>query len=419
MGKPLNHTRYAVWNKYAASAANLTGKRLVSCEAMTNLAGVFRASLEDVKQAGDLNFMTGVTHSVLHGYSYSPPEAGFPGWVRYGTFFNEKNTWWPCFPRWAAYHARIAAVLQATAARTQVAILGPTADVWSMHGLNRRSFVATPWYLHELWQAINQNGSTADYVSESVVQRTHFPHGKLCFGPAAYDLLIVAEAERLEPATADVLAKYAQAGGRIAFVGRAPSKAASLADAERQDRRVQAATHLALTVDAKRVAIVPPPDRSVRDKPDQDRDNLLAWSGKLLRRFAVEPDVIFDPPDRRLFQIQHRDGERHVFFLANLDDRRTLSCTGHFRTGGKTPWLWEPETGSRQHLSFRPAAQRAAYPAGAIPVDAAGLRAGYARQAGAAADCAAARLRRRERPVADRVQADGRQAVRAQYGTTG
>ncbi|MDR1957924.1 MAG: hypothetical protein LBQ54_02575 [Planctomycetaceae bacterium] len=31
----------------------------------------------------------------------------FPGWVRYGTFFNENNTWWKYFKDWAAYKSRL------------------------------------------------------------------------------------------------------------------------------------------------------------------------------------------------------------------------------------------------------------------------------------------------------------------------
>ena len=92
---PLDGIRYPVWNKYAASGAHLMGRSLVGSEAMTNTQGVFRATLEYIKQATDLSIITGINHFVLHGFNYSPPEAGFPGWVRYGTYFSEQNPWWP------------------------------------------------------------------------------------------------------------------------------------------------------------------------------------------------------------------------------------------------------------------------------------------------------------------------------------
>ena len=65
----------------------------MSSEAMTNIQGVFSATLAAVKKNDDFNFISGINHSVLHGYNYSPPEAGFPGWVRFGAYFSDQNTW--------------------------------------------------------------------------------------------------------------------------------------------------------------------------------------------------------------------------------------------------------------------------------------------------------------------------------------
>lgn len=88
---------YTMINKFVSSSAHLAGKRLISCEEMTNTDDPFHASLERIKVAGDQSLLSGVTQSVLHGFNYSPPEAPFPGWVRYGTYFSERNTWWPYF----------------------------------------------------------------------------------------------------------------------------------------------------------------------------------------------------------------------------------------------------------------------------------------------------------------------------------
>jgi hypothetical protein len=94
----INGIRYAIWNKYASSGGHLAGSKIISSEAMTNTSGVFKASLKYMKQAADLNFAAGINHLVLHGFNYSPPGAGFPGWVQYGTYFNENNTWLPFLP---------------------------------------------------------------------------------------------------------------------------------------------------------------------------------------------------------------------------------------------------------------------------------------------------------------------------------
>jgi len=87
---------------------------------MTNTRGVFKATLSMIKKNDDFNFITGVNHSVLHGFNYSPPEAGFPGWLRYGAYFSEQNTWWPYFRKWADYNARLSSVFQHSDAVTEV-----------------------------------------------------------------------------------------------------------------------------------------------------------------------------------------------------------------------------------------------------------------------------------------------------------
>ena len=66
-------------NKYVSSAAHLSGKKLVSCEEVTNGSNVFNTTLERVKITGDQSNTSGVTHSILHGFNYSPPEVPFPG----------------------------------------------------------------------------------------------------------------------------------------------------------------------------------------------------------------------------------------------------------------------------------------------------------------------------------------------------
>ncbi|NJO02648.1 MAG: hypothetical protein HC880_14040 [Bacteroidia bacterium] len=125
---------YMIWNLYAAAGGHLKGRNIISCEAMTNTKGVFKMSLEQVKQADDMNFITGINHSILHGYNYSPLEAGFPGWIRFGAYFSEQNTWWPYFKHWADYNARLSYVFQNSQPQKSIAILGPASDLWSTVG---------------------------------------------------------------------------------------------------------------------------------------------------------------------------------------------------------------------------------------------------------------------------------------------
>lgn len=334
---PQDGIRYAVWNKHASSGAHLAGRRLVGCEAMTNLHGVFQATLEYIKQAGDLNLMCGVNHSILHGYNYSPPEAGFPGWIRYGTYFNEQNPWWPHFREWADYNARLCSVLQSSQPRAEVAILGPTADVWQRSGVERQGFIHSPPYLHLLWQAIQQNGCTADYVDEAVLREASFAGGKLRYGPMAYDLLLVTGVHALEPEAAGAVAAYAKGGGRIAFVGHTPDASPGWKDREQNDAVVRAAMSTALEAGDERVAIL--------DAPDEGE--LLEWVDDVLDRFEVERPVRLSPPHPRLLQVHHETGGRELFLFSNQSRNEELHVHARFATGERIPWRWDPETGER------------------------------------------------------------------------
>lgn len=117
---------YTMIDKYVSSAAHLTGKRLVSCEEMTNTYLVFNTPLELIKIGTDMSAFSGVTHSVWHGFNYSPRDVAFPGWVQYGSYYNEKNTWFPYWKYLNNYRARVSSILQNVDMQTDIAILPPT-----------------------------------------------------------------------------------------------------------------------------------------------------------------------------------------------------------------------------------------------------------------------------------------------------
>ncbi|MDX1284916.1 MAG: glycosyl hydrolase, partial [Draconibacterium sp.] len=122
---------YTMINKYVSSAAHLTGKRVVSCEEMTNTYKVFNTTLEQLKAGSDQSIISGVTHSVWHGFNYSPPEAPYPGWIQYGSYYNEQNNWWLYFKYLNNYKARVSALLQNADMYTDIAILPANYDLWT------------------------------------------------------------------------------------------------------------------------------------------------------------------------------------------------------------------------------------------------------------------------------------------------
>ena len=329
---------WEVWNKYAAAGGHLTGRREISCEAMTTQKGKFHETLDRIKRADDLNFITGITRSVVHGFCYAPATALPPGDHKYGTFLSEHNPWWSYLSRWTAYNARISQVLQQAEPIVDVAILCPTADVWSSAGLNRVAQQTTPRYGYKLWESLSQQGLAADYLHEAVLQKAELAGGRLRYGPMSYSLLILCDVVTLERATAEAIRRYVEAGGQLVIVGQPPVRSPGLQDAAANDQRVQAALAAAVRLGGVRVTCVAAPTAGA---------DLLAWTGQLLERTHTARRVVFSAADEKLFQVQYRAGSRDLFFLCNQDTERRIATLADFRVGGKTPSRWDPESGTR------------------------------------------------------------------------
>jgi len=334
---------FMIWNKFAAAGGHLAGRKIISCEAMTNTKGVFATSLETIKQADDMNFISGINHSVLHGFNYSPPAAGFPGWVRYGTYFSEQNTWWPYLRLWTDYNSRLSAVFQNSTPVTGIAVLAPFADSWSDRGLLRVPFQTTPWYWGELWESISQNGNSCDYISEKILQEARLVNGTLKYGPMTYHTLILPDITTLEPSTAHKVFKFSRNGGKVIFIGSLPSRSPSQINAKESDQLVQEYMNKIMNLTGINSGLVESPHPSV---------NLLDWTKNLFNRFEIEPDIVINNPIRWLYQIHHKTKSKDIFFFVNSNRKQTVNFTANCNIHNRTPWIWYPETGEREIFPF-------------------------------------------------------------------
>ncbi len=329
---------YMIWNLYAASGGHLTGKEIISVESMTNTRGVFRASLGDIKRHDDMNFISGMNHSVLHGYNYSPISAGFPGWIRFGEYFSEQNTWWPYFKYWADYNARLSYIFQKSKPVKQIAILGPTGDIWSSNGLPRVPFHMKPWYCYRLWESLSQSGSSCDYIGENIIREGKKADGKLSFGPMDYGTIILCNVRSLEAETALALMDFAECGGKIVLVDGRPFRSLSLVNSGINDSIVEA-SFCEIKHDY--------PDRLVEICGPDSPENLPDWTEKLLNENGIVKDIHISAPDRNLYQIHKVYGDRDIWFLVNPNTSDSVHVRISFPDKGKTPWIWNPEDGSR------------------------------------------------------------------------
>ena len=338
---------YTMINKYVSSAAHLTGKRLVSAEEMTNTYKVFTTSLEFLKVGSDMSAISGTTHSVWHGFNYSPAEAEFPGWVQYGSYYNEKNTWWPYFKYLNDYRARMSSQLQNADMVTDIALLPANYDMWTITGVQTEPFpenLHNPW-TSLVWEAIHKNGGGADYLSENVIHDAAVRKGKLCYGPKEYANLFMVGVEGTTRETLVKLLEFVRTGGRVFCIGNYPSKSLGLKDFEQRDEEIKALVEQLKAYPKNFILLEKPAD-----------GKYLEWYKDVMVQYSLPHAVTVTNPDRFLLQNHYiTDDKSDMFFFVNAhmsEARETDLVFPSSITSGKTAWLYDANTGTRSRLTL-------------------------------------------------------------------
>ena len=311
---------YTMINKLVSSAAHQRGRRLVSAEEMTNTYRMFETTLELLKLGSDMSAISGITHSVWHGFNYSPPQAGFPGWVQYGSYLNEQNTWWPYFHLLNEYRSRMSAILQNADMQTPIAILTPTEQMWGKYGVQTEPFPQYPKgsgydITPLLWEAVHKNGSGADIVRADWLLDT------TADGALRYKAVFLPRINYLEGEDIRWLLSYADRGGRVFCIGE------SVLDGE--------------------------PFISL---PEPDSNHYLEWYTNVQRRYNLPHSVTITEPDRYLLQNHYRnDRGDDIFLFVNARLRGSVSSSITFPKEiyhGRTAWVYNAANGSRERLQL-------------------------------------------------------------------
>ena len=311
---------YTMINKYVSSAAHHSGRRLVSAEEMTNTYRMFETTLELLKLGSDMSAISGITHSVWHGFNYSPSQAGFPGWVQYGSYLNEQNTWWPYFRLLNDYRARMSAILQNADMQTPIAILAPTEQMWGEIGVQTEPFPNYPKGSQYditplLWEAIHKNGSGADIV------RFEWLLDTLASSELRYKAVFLPRINYLEGEDIRPLLSYADRGGRVFCIG----------------------TQL---VDDNRFILLPEPDSN----------HYLEWYTDVQRRYNLPHAVAIENPDRYLLQNHYRNDQGDdIFLFVNAQLHGAISSSITFPKEiyqNRTAWVYNAATDEKQLLTL-------------------------------------------------------------------
>lgn len=217
--------------KFASSAANVSGKRLVSSESATWLDEHFNETLGQVKEIVDRFFLGGVNHIFYHGTAYSPTDAAWPGWLFYAsTQFNPQNPIWRDFRALNEYVTRCQSALQSTQPDNDILLYWPIHDFWQHErGLRKdiRVHNSREWLddteFGRTARWLDEHGYSFDYISDRQIIASKVKNGKIKTPGGSYATLIVPGAKTLPLETGRAIVALAEAGATVVSCGQSPA----------------------------------------------------------------------------------------------------------------------------------------------------------------------------------------------------
>ncbi len=195
--------------RWASSASHLYGRPVTSSETWTWLhSPVFRATPLDMKAEADLHFLEGVNQMVGHGWPYSSPEAGEPGWHFYAAaVFNQHNPWWIAMPDITRYLQRVSWLLRQGKPANDVSVYLPTDDAWAGFTLGHDSVNQAMDRLlgPDLIPQILDAGYNFDFIDDAAIGKVGVP----------YRIVVLPHFKRMPAGTKAKLDAFQRAGGHV------------------------------------------------------------------------------------------------------------------------------------------------------------------------------------------------------------
>jgi len=215
--------------KFATSAANVSGKKLVSSESATWLNEHFLSSWGDVKKAIDLYFLGGVNHIFYHGTAYSPKDAPWPGWLFYAAVhFQPNNPQWKDFHTLNTYITRTQSFLQQGKPDNDVLLYYPIVDRYSEPGSAllqhfdgmERNFENTDFEHVSKWML--EKGYSFDFFSDRQLQHFKVADGKIISGGNIYRTILLPGNKLIPLKSMQTLITLIKQGATVLFYKNLP-----------------------------------------------------------------------------------------------------------------------------------------------------------------------------------------------------
>jgi hypothetical protein len=335
--------------KFASSAGNVTGKRLVSAEAATWLNEHFLSSLADVKEAVDRFLLGGVNHIVYHGTAYSPRDEAWPGWLFYAAVhFQPTNPWWRDFAALNQYVTRVQSFLQEGQPGNDVLLYYPIFDVYAERGrglLTHLSGLAVPGdsAFRMAVEELQSRGYAFDFISDRQILGLKAENGVLrSSGGALYQVVVLPETRFIPVETWEKLVDLARGGAKIVLHRKPPADVPGLGRLEARQRRFRQLLG--------RLEFAPVGGSGVREARVGRGAFLLGDDlEELLRQAGVRREPMVD---QGLQFVRRRHGRGVTYFIANWTDR-TLDGWVPLAAYGGSAALFDPMSGRRGYASTR------------------------------------------------------------------
>jgi hypothetical protein len=173
--------------------------------------------------------LNGVNHIFLHGSTYSPTRAAWPGWEFYAsTNFNANNSIWEDAPSLFSYIANCQSMLQLGKSDNEVLLYWPIFDTWDKYLKGTLFFQfkihSLDEWLHETsfydtTKILMKKGYGVDFISDNFISQAKVVDGKISLRGGTFKSLIVPASKKMPLATLQKLIELKKAGAKIFFEG--------------------------------------------------------------------------------------------------------------------------------------------------------------------------------------------------------
>ena len=309
------------FTRWASSASHLYGRNVTSAETWTWLhSPAFRATPLDMKAEADRMFLLGVNQFVGHGYPYSAPGAGEPGWSLYAAaVFNSHNPWFPVMPDVTKYLQRVSWLLRQGKPANDIAILLPEDDAQAAFTPGHVSVTdemrrrITP----ALTTSILDAGYNIDYIDAATIDK---------LGVIPYPVLILPLTDRIPLATYKKIESYATKNGKVIAIEKLPARGPGLM-AQNTSTEVAALSERLFRGSGHKGIFV---------------DSVGGLADAL--RHALQPDVDATGQDSNLGFIHRKLAGSDIYYVVNSSNR-PIDGSIRFRSQRSTIESWDPDSG--------------------------------------------------------------------------